>query len=669
MNGQEYQMAGINQQELIKLQIKQRIRDQKEMERIRKEKEDREHHLEFLKGCKTILELPPKEYKPKYDLSNLYVFDFETTVYEGQTKTEVWGAGRVGLFEETEIESVTIDNTLSAFMERCLAVDANTKNASLNLKFDGAFILNWLMHNGFKRYERNGEFCLYDGYMPRDGYYTYTISADGQWYSIIVSKNGHYHMFFDLYKLIPFSVEKIGKELKTKFQKAPEIDYKSHKSEGEEITEEEAYYLACDCLVIKEAYEIMVKRGAKRTTISSCAMEEYKKWCMFDEREFRKYFVDLTLRECPLDETITSHEYLKRAYHGGFCWCNDKIANKTVKNGFTLDVNSLYPYVLRQYRMPVGAGHWFNGEIPEEAKKENNVYIVRIKARFTLKPGQLPCCQIRNNPAYKCNEWLTTTDINGSRFIKVNGKVQLNKPEITVTNYDLELMKEAYNMDYEVIDGVWFNTMPDLFNTYIDKFYEMKKDAPDAVSRFCAKLYINALGGRFGADRKSSVKVLTSKNGLTKEALVETEKEPGYIPVAIFMTSIARTITIRAARSFGLDHICYCDTDSMHVRDFDINSVKDIVIDSKILGAWKHECSWDQAKFYHQKCYIERHVTGEYDVKCAGLSHGPASKLAKDLENGVIKLSDIKPGYKVRDNLKAVNIDGGVILTENDFEF
>ena len=380
--------------------------------------------------------------------------------------------------------------------------------------------------------------------------------------------------------------------------------------------------------------------------------------------------------ECPVDSTITSDKYIRKSYHGGFCWYNERFANKIVKNGFTLDVNSLYPYVLMSKRYPLGSGTWFKGEIPQEAYENNRVFVVRIKAKFQLKKGHLPTIQIKGNPLYKSNEWLETSKVNGSDLIKVGNKYQVIKPELTLTSIDYELLHRNYDVEEEILDGVWFNTQPGLFDFYMKKYAKMKMEATDGCTRFIAKLFMNSLGGRFGADRYSSVKTLTLNGGITREAIVETEKEPGYIPVATFMTSYARQICILTAESFGLNHICYCDTDSVHVCNMDPKDVKDVNIDDKLIGAWKVEGQWDQAKFFHQKCYIE-HIIAEnfkpvdqhFIVKAAGLSKRPASKLAGDLTAANITLQDIVPGYKVKDNLKAVNIDGGVILTEQDFVF
>lgn len=44
-------------------------------------------------------------------------------------------------------------------------------------------------------------------------------------------------------------------------------------------------------------------------------------------------------------------------------------------------------------------------------------------------------------------------------------------------------------------------------------------------------------------------------------------------------------------------------------------------IDDVRLGAWKHEGSFEKAKFIRQKCYIEE-IKGKMEITCAGMPKG-----------------------------------------------
>ena len=66
----------------------------------------------------------------------IFMADFETTVFEGQTFTEVWASAIVELFTE----DVSVFNSIDIFFDYII----NLKNDLIiyfhNLKFDGEFI-------------------------------------------------------------------------------------------------------------------------------------------------------------------------------------------------------------------------------------------------------------------------------------------------------------------------------------------------------------------------------------------------------------------------------------------------------------------------------------------------------------------------------------------------
>ena len=71
----------------------------------------------------------------------LFVGDFETTVYEGQTKTEVWAAACVELYTE----DVAIFHSIYDLFDYLLKIDGNVVIYFHNLKFDGSFWLSYLV--------------------------------------------------------------------------------------------------------------------------------------------------------------------------------------------------------------------------------------------------------------------------------------------------------------------------------------------------------------------------------------------------------------------------------------------------------------------------------------------------------------------------------------------
>ena len=173
--------------------------------------------------------------------------DFETTVFEGQTYTEVWAAACVELFTEDVAIFNSIDDMFSFFKE----MEGNQCLFFHNLKFDGAFILHYLMVTlGFEEaYEYYDDEKTIGEWIPeknmKNNTFSYSISNMGQWYRISIKVKDKIIQIRDSLKLIPFSVKTIGNSFGTKHKKL-DIEYKGFRYSGCKITEEEKEYISND---------------------------------------------------------------------------------------------------------------------------------------------------------------------------------------------------------------------------------------------------------------------------------------------------------------------------------------------------------------------------------------------------------------------------------------
>ena len=121
-----------------------------------------------------------------------FVGDFETTVFEGQEFTEVWASALVELFTEDVQVFHSIGETFDYIFT--LAEEDNIMISYHNLKFDGAFILDYFLRTlkmkqatiktGHDVYDFT---WLEDKHMSNDTF-KYSISDMGQWYNIIIKK-------------------------------------------------------------------------------------------------------------------------------------------------------------------------------------------------------------------------------------------------------------------------------------------------------------------------------------------------------------------------------------------------------------------------------------------------------------------------------------------------
>lgn len=622
-----------------------------------------------------------------------FMADFETTTYEGITRTEVWASALVDLESPTEKSSVIIDNSLDDFMWFIfLKIHDDSTIYFHNLKFDGMFIMSWLKKHkdkfkefsitidGHKHLRKKNELRWNNG-----GYYLYSVSDKGQWYSITIKYRGRLITFLDSLKLLPFSVKDIGKSFKTKFQKTS-IDYEGHRASGEKITDEEKDYIANDVLVVKEALNIMFEEGHTAMTIGACCMHEYKHLCWHDQKEYNALFPDLYKVDCPVHGFENADEYIRKSYKGGWCYVKRGCENKLFEcMGTVCDVNSLYPSQMHSDSgnyYPYGLPQWFTGAIPEVCNEtfpdgtRKRYYFVRIRTKFRLKKDHLPTIQIKGSPFYSGREWLETSDyrLHGEYFSEYedfDGTIKEVKPTLTLTCTDYELLKDHYELiDCEILDGCFFRCATGFFDKYINKWAEIKMKETGA-KRTLAKLFLNNLYGKLASSIDSSYKVFDIGNDgiLRSEIIEEREKKAGYIPIGSAITSYARNFTIRCAQK-NYSHFIYADTDSIHCC-CDPDSIIGAPEHPTAFNHWKYESCWDKAIFVRQKTYIE-HCTHDnrepiepyYNIKCAGMGKTPKEILNKMLENGEKTMTDFKTGLEIPHNLKAMNIDGGVVLRD-----
>lgn len=564
--------------------------------------------------------------------------DFETT-----TKIEDCRVWAYGYMEIGRKENYKIGNSLEEFMVWVEKVQADLYFH--NLKFDGSFIVNWLLKNGFKwerMKDKTGD--------PKT--FTTIISNMGQWYMIDIcygykGKKKIHTVVYDSLKKLPFPVKKIAKDFKLPIMKG-EIDYKKERPVGYEIDENEYQYIKNDIEIIADALEIQFKQGLEKMTTGSDSLFEFKE--VIDKKKFAKLF--------PVLSTNVDSE-IRKAYKGGFTWVNDKIQGKDIKEGLVYDVNSLYPSQMYDRDLPYGEPIKFEGEY--EYDEDYPLYIQVIRCSFEIKKDKIPTIQIKKSSRFKDNEYLKSS----------NHEVV----ELYVTNVDLELMKEHYYLyEVEYLGGYMFKKKNDLFRDYIDKWMEIKINSSGAIKAL-AKLMLNSLYGKFASNPVVTGKtVYLKENGangfsmpLDDDGNIDEEyKDPVYTAMGAFITAWARYYTITTAQKC-YDRILYCDTDSIHLSGTETpEAIKDI-IDPNKLGYWNHESTFTRAKFVRQKTYIEE-VDGHLEVKCAGM---PANlKSLVTYENFTTVKHDMllpcRDGYFFG-KLAPKQVSGGVVLVETDF--
>lgn len=635
-----------------------------------------------------------------------FVGDFETTVFPGQTSTEVWASALV----EIGTENVEILGSIDETFDYLAHIKGNVIVYYHNLKFDGSFWLYFLLHRKNYRLAWNEDHTefLPDYKMP-NGSYSYVISDRGQWYKIVIKSRNKIIELRDSLKLLPFTVRALGPAFETKHRKL-NMEYTGFRYAGCEITPEEKKYIANDVLVVKEALEAMFERGHDKLTIGRCCLEELIK--SIGKEECGALFPDLT-REGLNEEIYGSANvdaYIRRSYRGGWCYLVDGKQNRLFARGVTADVNSLYPSMMHSESgnfYPVGEPTFWKGNfIPDKARDGRHYFFIRIRTRFYIKQGMLPFIQIKGSMFYRGTEMLTSSDVLINRktgeksafLVAADGSLIDTRVTLTLTCVDYDMFLKHYDpWEFEILDGCFFDTMIGLFDNYINKYRTLKINAPNKAIRTLAKLFLNNSYGQFSKSDDSTFEVaaLDENDRLIFTDVEAHNKKPGYIPIGSAITSYARRFTITAAQAnlYGVNKpgFIYADTDSIHC-DLAPDQVKGIKIDNSAFGCWKLESSWDKGLFVRQKTYIE-HVTEEnlkpisepyYNIKCAGMPEtckdlflrsvaGDAptsgdSDEAKEFLQSKRSIKDFKSGLRIPGKLMPKRIPGGTLLVDSFYE-
>lgn len=571
-----------------------------------------------------------------------YTADFETNVNELDCRVWAWAVCSID-----NPELFIYGNSIESFIEWCRNKKYNYTCFFHNLKFDGEYIFSYLLKNGYELITNKKD--------RKDKTFTCLISGMGQFYSIEVYFTVGNHRvnkvtFYDSLKILNMSVDTIAKQFDLPIRKL-EIDYKAFREVGHVLTPEEVDYIKNDVEIMSRALKIMFDLGLTKMTIGSCALHNYKSMI----KNFNDYYPLIPLE---LDEDM------RKSYKGGFTYLNPIYKEKEVTKGIVLDVNSLYPSVMKNDYLPFGKPIYFSGKY--EYNYLYPLYIQRIACSFELKEGKIPTIQLKNNPSYNPTEYLTSS----------NGEII----DLTLTNIDLKLFFENYEVKDLYYDGGWkFKQARGLFNNYINIWSENKINAKKEGNKalyMVSKLMLNSLYGKFAKNPYNRSKYpFINEDGQVSYHLGQLEEGKGlYIPIGSFITSYAREKTIRTSQAirdyslkkYGKDFYIYSDTDSIHMLELPEEELKSFVnIDDYILGYWKLESKFKRGKFIRQKCYIEEDLEGKINVTIAGLPKRMGKYV--NFENFKPGLTLLASDETIEHKLTYKHVDGGVMLVETDF--
>lgn len=596
--------------------------------------------------------------------NRIWAADFETTTDENDCRVWAWSACNVDDFNNFKY-----GNTLDGFMEFCANPKENYTMYFHNLRFDGEFIISWLFAHNFTFIDKEDT--------RQDYTFTTLISDTGQFYKIEVYFHikGHHTnkvTFYDSLKIFPnMSVDKIAKSFGLPIQKL-KLDYHKYREVGHQITEEELSYIRNDVEIVARALNQMFALKLTKMTIAGDALMNFKQTLP----NFFQVFPQL-------DNTLDAE--IRKAYRGGFTYVSDKYKEVERGAGVTLDINSLYPSVLRNSVLPYGQPRYFEGKY--EYDPFYPLYAQCFTCKFKIKPDKIPTIQIKNSMSFIENEYLKDS---GDELVT-----------LTLTNPDFELFMKHYDVESMEYHGGWkFQGHRGYFDKYVDFWTELKikagKEGNPGLRSIC-KLLLNSLYGRFALSTQAAKKTPFCREDGSVGYIVEEaeDRKTVYLPVAAWVTAYGRVKTVTTSqlireyteKKYGEDGYIYSDTDSIkaNLTDEDLKELSDqgiLDIDDYKLGYWACEEHFQKILCIRQKSYITE-SDGKVHVTVAGLPKYLAPIISFDnfrrgfstagmTQDQMIDLARYNNASEeeiemIHHKTTYKHVKGGVILADTDF--
>ena len=277
-------------------------------------------------------------------------------------------------------------------------------------------------------------------------------------------------------------------------------------------------------------------------------------------------------------------EFVRTGYFGGLVALS---SNKTFENVYTYDINSSYPYTMREFGVPYGTYAQTYYVEPDSP----GIYRVLVETPDDLIFPILPKRIKKGKSDY---------------IVWAQGVF-----ETTVTNIELDFaVKNGYKI-LKVYEGIIWNEIIYPFGDFVDLCERTRWKHKGTPFELVAKLMQNSVYGKFGsrtertelfipkvdADYEGAAPWGSSEKLWIREQQIESiQALPQW---AVFITAQARLNLLEKIYELGVENVIYCDTDS-------ITTTK--IMDQKHIGdaygKFKLEKTWRTFRAIAPKVYV-----------------------------------------------------------------
>lgn len=381
-------------------------------------------------------------------------------------------------------------------------------------------------------------------------------------------------------------------------------------------------YLYRDCTSLYNLVARYVDEFGLNLTLASGAM---------------KTWLSMSKKEAPQSGALFYHEF-KQFYYGGRVQCFQKgIINKPFK---VADINSAYPYAMT-FDHPYGINYTESNELPID-KGELQRSFIHMRARST---GAFP---IRGKHALEFpddNQWR----------------------DVFITGWEFDAARDTGALIIDEIYSVYQFVETVEFNDYVSRFFaEKAASAKGSADYIIAKLHLNSLYGKFGANPETYEQFITcapedidaiaavhdyqfaemfGHNAIMVKPIPEHTMRFYNVAVAASITGFVRAYLWRAMKQ--CTGLLYCDTDSIAAHDCSLLQLGDKV------GQWDIEAECDHGGIAGKKLYAFHGINGQWKTASKGvrLEHADIMRVCR---GEIVKYAKPVPSYSLKNGVNFI---------------
>ena len=334
--------------------------------------------------------------------------------------------------------------------------------------------------------------------------------------------------------------------------KTPDISYYNNISQEDyNLLYKEVWSLKDECLLYLDKdlislCQVLVKVNKTLHYLLNVQMTDCLTISGISMRYFLKdHYLNNKEQNIPLVVNKAIWDDIYQAYYGGRVEVynptfkiNTKKKSKNSKKLYYYDVNSLYPFASLNPMPSLNCQYLESFKQPLDLDKLFGFFYCKIKSNNSYI-GLLPKRTEKGNLIFPTGNWSGWYFSEALKFAKEKG-------------YTIEVFK-GYN----------FNSVDNVFTSFVNKVIDLKINAKNSSERNVAKLILNSLIGRFGMDFLKTVTRLFNSNTHDLISVTRAIKNSIEIDENLYLDTFKPGVDKEVCESFDVDMIKVLNTESV----------------------------------------------------------------------------------------------------------